>query len=365
MAVDFLGKDIVAGGPNQGSVGWRSPSNIAIIKYWGKYGNQLPQNPSLSFTLSQAYTETRVDYKRTDQNDISIDFLFEGKSNKNFENRIEAFLKKNIAYFPFITSLHLKIESSNSFPHSSGIASSASSMSALCLCLMTLEQKLTESTYSPSTLLKKASFLSRLASGSASRSVYPISAIWGQHHAVNSHNEYATPFAKMHSVFKTFHDDILIVSKEEKKVSSTAGHALMEGNPFAKARYAQANERFESLLEILESGDVEAFGKIAEDEALTLHALMMCSDPSYVLMEPNTLSIINEIRAFREDHKLPVYFTLDAGPNIHLLYPDSIQNEVDPFIKEVLLRYCDNQKVIKDHVGSGPQEISTFTLDKS
>ena len=100
------------------------------------------------------------------------------------------------------------------------------------------------------------------------------------------------------------------------------------------------------------------FRAIVESEALTLHALMMCSTPSYMLMEPQTISVINEIRQYRKESKHPIYFTLDAGPNIHLLYPDNIAEQVSPFIKEVLQPYCVGGKMIYDKVGKGPQKLT-------
>ena len=90
---------------------------------------------------------------------------------------------------------------------------------------------------------------------------------------------------------------------------------------------------------------------------MTLHALMMCSDPSYVLMEPGTLEIINEIRAFRQRTKLPIYFTLDAGPNIHLLYPDAVKEDAAKLIQDNLLQFTENNVVIKDKVGNGPSRL--------
>ena len=128
----------------------------------------------------------------------------------------------------------------------------------------------------------------------------------------------------------------------------------MDQNIYAENRYAQARHRFQELLEALQTGDIETFGHIAEAEALTLHALMMTSNPPYILMKPNTLSLINRIQQFREDHQLPLYFSLDAGPNLHLLYPDNIAREVKKLISEELLVFCEERQWISDLVGSGP-----------
>ncbi len=340
----------------QGKVGWASPSNIALVKYWGKRGKQLPQNPSISFTLSECRSETFVTYEKTDH--FEFRFFFDGKEKPAFGAKIEKFLLDNQAFFPFINQLHLKVESRNSFPHSSGIASSASSMSAFVMCLLDIESKLVGPSTSSGTLTK-ASYFSRLASGSAARSVFPKMALWGKTDCYKgSSDEFAVSLENdIHPVFKTYHDAILIVSGETKSVSSRAGHALMEDNPYAPARYVQANENIKNLLAALKSGDLDTFINITESEALQLHALMMCSNPSYILMMPNTLRIIEIIRQFRDETKTPLCFTLDAGPNVHLLYPDSEAAKVEHFIQDVLTNYYDQGRWIADRVGDGPKKL--------
>ena len=324
----------------------RSPSNIAIVKYWGKHGNQLPNNPSISFTLNNCYTETKVIYSKSENpNEIEMDFYFEGKENQAFKNKIEKFLQANKEHFTFLNGLHLNIESHNSFPHSSGIASSASSMSALILCLLGIKNKEIN--------LQEASYLSRLASGSAARSVYPTMTLWGKTPSLaESSDEYAISIADIiHPVFKSYHDSILIVSSKEKSVSSRAGHSLMNDHPMAKSRYATARKNTEDLLTILKQGDLEGFIKIAESEANQLHDLMATSTPSYTLKEPNTINIIDKILEFRKETCLPICYTLDAGPNVHLLYPDSCSEQVHDFIEEVLKNYCFSNKWIDDNNG--------------
>lgn len=325
----------------------RSPSNIAIVKYWGKHGNQLPNNPSISFTLTNCFTETKVSYEEADEQDMN--FYFEGKENQAFKEKIQKYLQANEEHFSFLKGLHLNIESYNSFPHSSGIASSASSMSALILCLLEIKYKGEEFN------LQEASYLSRLASGSAARSVYPLMTLWGKTPSLSdSSDEYAIPIGDiLHPVFKSYHDTILIVSSKEKSVSSRAGHSLMNNHPMAEQRYSSARKNTEDLLTILKQGDLEGFIKIAEDEANQLHDLMASSTPSYTLKEPNTINIINEIIKFREETCLPVCYTLDAGPNVHLLYPDSCSEKVHVFIEEVLKNYCFNNKFIDDIVNNG------------
>lgn len=347
--------------PDPGQVIWRSPSNLAIIKYWGKYGDQLPRNPSLSLTLAASVTDTSVDYSWREEpgETPSLEFFFHEHPNAAFQAKIAAFLQKLYPVFPFLPQLHLVIRSGNSFPHSAGIASSASAMSALALCLCSIEDALFGTLGDPADFDRKASYVARLGSGSACRSIFPYAAIWGETPLVpGASNEYAVPAEHLlPEALKGFHNDILIVSTSEKAVSSRAGHALMEGNPFAEPRYAQANARLARLLDALRAGDLDTFGGIAEDEALTLHALMMASEPSYLLMQPNSLALIEKIRHYRADTGHPVYFSLDAGPNIHLLYPEDIVHEVRAFIDDELLPYCEDGYVQHDWVGEGPEEI--------
>ena len=345
----------------EGSIKWKSPSNLAIVKYWGKHAVQLPNNPSISMTLNNAVTETSVEYGPKQRNDKNIDirFFFDGEEKPAFASRIEKYLESLLPIFPFLAQLSLKIHSKNSFPHSAGIASSASSMSALALCICSIEDRFFGTLVEDDAFDKKASYVSRLGSGSACRSIFPKWSIWGKTIDLEgTSDEYAIPFGQeVHPVFSDMHDDVLIVSSQEKSVSSSAGHALMENNPYSDARYRQANTRLSRLLSVMRSGDLEEFGTIAENEALSLHALMMTSSPSYLLMNPNSLAIIEKVRAYRQETKNPVYFSLDAGPNIHLLYPSSIVHELRPFIEEELLPFCVDGMWINDWAGEGPEQL--------
>lgn len=345
-----------------GSVTWRSPSNIALVKYWGKYGFQFPRNPSLSFTLSQSHTTTRMDYVHRDAGSQAepLRFFFHGEEKPEFLGKIEHFFKAITEFFPFIPHMNFTFHSENSFPHSAGIASSASSMSAIALCLCSLERELTGGLENDEAFFHKASFIARIGSGSACRSVYPALAWWGRHDEFpETSQEYAIPFFEgIHPDFLNMRDAILLLDSGEKSVSSRAGHALMEQNPFANVRYQQAEDHLLTLVESLKSGDLVTFGDVVEREALTLHALMMTSQPSYLLMKPSTLEAIDKLRKWREATGTPAYFTLDAGPNMHLLYPLSYADKVETFIESELLQLCENRKWIKDYTGKGPEQIN-------
>lgn len=341
---------------NDGTVSWQSPSNIALVKYWGKYGEQLPQNPSISFTLSNCNTKTSLRYKHNKENSFKV--FLDGKREEGFEPKIKTFFERIQQYVPFIKDYSFIVETSNSFPHSSGIASSASGMSALALCLMEMEKQLVPDS-SQDYLTQKASFLARLGSGSACRSIEGPLVVWGEHKEIaNSSNLYGTPFLeKVHTLFKNYQDTILLVDKGEKQVSSTVGHGLMHGHAFAKARFSQAHENLSTLITVFEKGDIDQFIKIVESEALTLHAMMMTSHPYFILMKPNTLEIINAIWYYREKTGSKVCFTLDAGANVHVLYPESEGESVQEFIVKKLSKFCQNGQYIHDFAGFGAKKL--------
>jgi len=334
---------------------WRCPSNIAIVKYWGKKGRQIPCNTSLSMTLSNSYTQVAVELsEKKSEEQIQLSYFFDDKLNPSFGNRVQQFLKENQSFFPFSKDKAITIRSFNSFPHSAGIASSASSFGAISLALLDLTYSLNGNTLTEE-FYQKASNLARLGSGSASRSLFPGYALWGENSFVaNSSDEYAIKVEEIHPVFQEMQDAIIIVEDAPKKVSSSVGHQLMENHPFAEARFQQANANVLQLLDILKRGDMDAFIHICESEALTLHAMMMTSSDYYLLMKPQTIAVIEKIIAYRKESKIPLCFTLDAGPNVHLLYPKSFEKQVKNFIENDLAESY--KQVIYDEIGEGPKK---------
>ena len=342
----------------QGNFQWSAPSNIALVKYWGKKDNQIPANPSVSFTLNNCKTITKLAFaKKEKQDSFSFDLLFEGKPKEDFKPKIQKFLERIEIYLPFLKGYHFTIDTENTFPHSSGIASSASGMAALAMNLMRLEKALNPD-MTDDYFFQKASMLARLGSGSACRSVKGEVVVWGNHKNIEGSSDLfgvEFPYA-IHENFKNYQDTILLVDKGEKQVSSTVGHDLMHDHPFAERRFAQAHENLDQLITIFENGNLDEFIKIVESEALTLHAMMMTSMPYFILMKPNTLEIINAIWKFRSDTKIPVCFTLDAGANVHVLYPNKDKEIVLQFIQSELVGYCQNGQYICDQIGSGAVE---------
>ena len=363
-------KDFIANLPTDklenGSFQWSAPSNIALVKYWGKKENQIPANPSISFTLNNCKTITKLSFTKKNntitigatKEKFSFDLLFEGKPKEDFKPKIQKFFERIEIYCPYLTKYHFTIDTENTFPHSSGIASSASGMAALSMNIMKLEKALRPA-MTDEYFFQKASFLARLGSGSACRSVKGSVVVWGNHAEINTSSDlYGVEFpSKIHENFKNYQDTILLVDKGEKQVSSTVGHDLMHNHPFAEQRFAQAHHNLSAIKTVLETGNLDEFIKIVESEALTLHAMMMTSLPYFILMKPNTLEIINKIWKFRNETKIPVCFTLDAGANVHVLYPENVRESVLQFIKDELVGFCQNGNYICDAIGTGAINI--------
>jgi diphosphomevalonate decarboxylase len=342
-----------------GKYSWSSPSNIALVKYWGKKENQIPANPSISFTLDACKTNTTITLSKKKTNtDFSFEVYLDGQQKDDFKPKIISFFSRIVTYVPFIKEYHFKIETINTFPHSSGIASSASGMSALALCIMSIEKELTND-ISDMYFYKKASFLARLGSGSACRSIEGELIVWGHHDKIEGSSDlFGTKYPlETHSNFKNFHDTILLVDKGEKQVSSSVGHNLMHDHPYAEKRFSQANNNLSRLISVFKDGDLSTFIEIVESEALTLHAMMMTSIPYYILMKPNTLEIINKIWKFRKESGLHICFTLDAGANVHVLYPEDESEVIYEFIKSELVANCQNGHYICDRIGFGAKQL--------
>ncbi|MDP2453727.1 MULTISPECIES: diphosphomevalonate/mevalonate 3,5-bisphosphate decarboxylase family protein [unclassified Kaistella] len=325
------------------------PSNIALIKYWGKYENQIPANPSISYTLNLCKTNTEMEFIADEE--FSVQTFLAGKEELKFAEKIEKYFRNIEKYLPWILKGKYIIKTENTFPHSSGIASSASGFGAIAKCLMDLD-RIFSGQIDADFSLKKASFLARLGSGSACRSLYDGMVVWGETKKVTGSSDLFAvryPNEDVHNVFRNFNDWVLLIHEGEKSVSSTVGHGLMNTNPYAERRFQEAHENFALLKDILKNGDMTAFIRLVEHEALTLHAMMMMSEPAFILMKTGTLAVINKIWDFRKETNLPLFFTLDAGANVHLLFPsDKDESKIQEFIIKELVQHTQNNGIVKD-----------------
>jgi len=346
-------------------VGYQCPSNIALVKYWGKKegGVQLPANPSISWSLGDLHATTTVEMVPR-KGAQSFVFTLGGVLKPSFEPKIASFLTKIASDCPWLVDFTLHIDSQNNFPHGTGIASSAAGFGALSLCLAHIEQLLLGDTslhteVGGMNFWQRSSYLSRIGSGSACRSMFSRPAIWGETPTVaGSSNLFAVEIdAEVHPSLSYWKDVVLIVDDGEKSVSSSAGHALLTNHPYAEARFGQAQKNLDGIVLAMRDGDVKSFIEIVESEALQLHSMMMTSIPYYVLMRPNTLAIIEQIWRFREQTGLSVCFTLDAGANVHFLYDGKIEETVMNFVNNTLLPYCKNGQYLCSDTGKSPVQI--------
>ena len=296
-------RSMAAAEVDKSEIRWQSPSNIALVKYWGKHGNQLPMNPSVSFTLSRSFSDTfvRFDHKTGPSSTVDLSFSLDQSPAPEFKARIQQYLESIQDLCPWLKQYTISIESSNSFPHSAGIASSASGFSALALCLTSMEDQLFGNLEDDFAFRQKASYLARLGSGSASRSIYDQLAWWGESKELkSSSDEFAVSVSDwLHPDFLGFQDTILIVSADKKSISSSHGHELMDYHPYRQGRLEQVQHHLRDIKSALQIGDLERFGQIVETEALCLHALMLSSNPGYFLINGHSIKTIEAIKKFR------------------------------------------------------------------
>lgn len=285
----------------------RAGSNIAFIKYWGidDATINLPQTSSISMTLADACTTTTVEWQGSSalsHDEITVD-------GRTLPGDAGARLVRHLDRIRALagTQQRARVASTNNFPMASGIASSASGFAALtvaaCLALG-LDLDATQ-----------LSGLARLGSGSASRSLFGGYVQWDRG------SDHATSVARM--LYPPEHwelyDIVAIVSSAEKKVSSEGGHRLAATSPFNAARVAHVNTLLPQVEQAIAARDLAKLGEPVEWDALAMHAVMQTGAPSLLYWQPGTLEVLHAVRRWRAEEALAAYFTIDAGPNVHVL----------------------------------------------
>ncbi|TAK14242.1 MAG: diphosphomevalonate decarboxylase [Anaerolineae bacterium] len=278
--------------------------NIAFIKYWGNRDEALriPSNGSISMNLDGLETRTTVEFNPS----LSKDALFLNgkKSGVLATERVTALLDR-VRSLASITT-RARVTSENNFPTGSGIASSASAFAALAIAASAAAGlELDESALSR---------LARTGSGSASRSVPAGFVEWlpGKSDA----NSYALSIAPPNHW--DLLDLIVIVSQGHKKTGSTGGHRLASTSPLQTARISAAPARLEECRRALLARDFSALAHIVELDSNIMHAVMMTSTPPLFYWKPATLAVIERVTALRAAG-LDVCYTIDAGPNVHVI----------------------------------------------
>jgi len=293
-----------------------APSNLAFVKYWGKKDARLrlPTNNSISVNLGTALTRTTVEFDDALTNDVvsssgSFQLPMEDAS---FSIRISQHLDRirNLAG----SQIKARVCTENSFPSGVGIASSASGFAALTLAAcQALGMDLVE---------KELSRLARLGSGSACRSIPDGFCEWlAGTSDLDSYAVQVAPSDHWQLCILT-----VVVSRHPKQVSSTSGHELALASPFFPARLDTLPGRLKAIRSAILSKDFETFGRQTELEAISFHSIAMTSPnqtengwhSGAYYWTPETLEVMLKVQQWR-DQGLGVYFTLDAGPTVHLI----------------------------------------------
>lgn len=295
-------------------------ANIAFIKYWGQLNADLclPLNNSISMTLDQAQTVTTVEFSEALLADT---FTLNGDPTSESASRR---VSRHLDRIRELANVRMsaKVVSQNSFPAASGIASSASGFAALTVAAC--------AALGLSLSSRELSRLARLASGSACRSIFGGFVEWI---AGTTHEDsYAQQIAP--AEYWDLADIISVISGDPKPISSEMGHALAPTSPFLAARLAALDTSLVRVRAAVAQRDLRMLGEVAEQDALSLHAVSMTSHPSILYLKPGTIAVMHHVRQWRQEGLL-VYFTIDAGPNIHILTLGDLRGEVLRRVQEI------------------------------
>lgn len=306
-------KNVLSGTQSQpkGTGSAFAPSNIALSKYWGKRDAalNLPVNTSLSVSLGDLGTKTEIQCSEK-----SAVYLNGGLQDpdSSFSRRIVSFLD----LFPMVGNA-FEVRTENNIPTAAGLASSASGFAALVMALDDLAGWGLDK--------RKLSMLARLGSGSAARSVYEGFVQWHAGANADGTDSFAE---KISSDWKEFRIGILELTDAPKPVGSRDGmNRTVQTSELYNSWPAQANADIDIIRRAIEVKDFPVLGKTAERNALSMHATMMSAWPPLIYLQPESIEMIHKVQRVRADG-LEVYLTIDAGPNIKLIYLDETESDV-------------------------------------
>ena len=318
----------------------KSPSNIALIKYWGKADpkTRLPLNSSLSICLDSLYSLCTVEFSSTYPKD-DIKFLGEKSIKLKEITRIQQALNK-VRMVAGITH-HVKVRTQNNFPKAVGIASSASGLSALAYAALTAAgQKLSQ---------RELTIFCRQLSGSSARSIPDGFVEW--YRGENNKTSYAE------SIFPPDHWDIVdlvvVITSSMKKISSTQGHALSDTSPIQHIIPGFRQQQLKRIKLAISQKDFTTFGQILETDAMILHAVCLTSQPPIIYWHPDTIAIMHTVLKLRESG-IAAYFTIDAGPSVHII----TRNQDVQSVRHRLLQTAHIQQVVINRPSQGARIVS-------
>jgi len=319
-----------------------SCSNIAFIKYWGNFDARLrmPLNDSLSMNLDALTSETTVEFDDALTED---EIVLDGEpADEKTKTRVTQHLDR-IRSEAKITS-KARVHSRNNFPGSTGLASSASAYAALTLAgTRAAGLDLSE---------RNLSILARQGSGSAARSIPAGFVEWLAATNVTSISSQSYARQLLPPEAWDLQDVIAIVSRDAKRVGSTEGHAAVNTSPFLGERISRLPIRYHRVRRELLNKNLKGMGADIEAEAIELHMLAMTSRPPIFYWSPATVRVMDAVRLWR-DEGLNVYYTLDAGPNVHILVGAANADDVATRLKT----FPDVQEVMVSRAGQGARLI--------
>ncbi|MGL4855213.1 MAG: diphosphomevalonate decarboxylase, partial [Lentisphaeria bacterium] len=291
-----------------------APSNIALCKYWGKRQRELnlPVNSSLSISLGEYGTSTTIKVI-----DSKFDEIF---LNGNQINNNDSFAKKIIDFIDLLRQnidFSVRVNTINNIPTAAGLASSASGFAALTLAineLLSLELS-----------NKELSMLARLGSGSASRSIYDGFVVWNRGEREDGLDSFAE---KLNFSWPGLCIGLCTIVNAQKSISSRDGmNRTVESSFLYQSWASQAEHDILLIKDAILKQDFVLLGSTAEHNSLSMHATMISAFPPVIYWTPESLAMINKIHLLRSKG-LPLYFTMDAGPNIKLLFMKENEAEV-------------------------------------
>jgi len=294
--------------------------NIAFIKYWGNRDNtlRLPSNSSLSMNLDRLYTRTTVSFQPSLPYD---ELIINGHEVMGTGLDRIAYILDIVRGMANIRE-HAEVMSENNFPSGAGIASSASAFAALALAgSKAAGLNLSE---------PELSRLARRGSGSASRSIPGGFVEW----QAGATDEESFAFSIAEPGHWDLVDCVAIVSAAHKKTGSTEGHGIASTSPLQAARVADAPRRLEICRKAILERDFNAFASIVELDSDMMHAVMMTSTPALHYWKPASLEVMTCVREWRMKG-LPVCYTVDAGPNVHVICPETDAHIVEKQLREI------------------------------
>lgn len=282
-----------------------APSNIALCKYWGKRepALNLPLTSSLSVSLGRLGTETCIHLKEGAQDAIALNGA-PVAADKSFARRLTGFLN---LFRP--EGMCFAVETRNNIPTAAGLASSASGFAALVLGLNDL--------FGWDLPRQKMSMLARLGSGSAARSVYDGFVVWHAGASDDGLDSFAEP---VRFKWPDFRIGILELCTAEKPVGSRTGmNRTVETSTLFKEWPQKVRHDLNRIEVAIATRNFDLLGKTAESNALAMHATMLDAWPPLMYFQPESVAMMHRIWRLREEG-LPLYFTMDAGPNLKLLF---------------------------------------------